>query len=258
MTTYALLARMQAFRIGAVPSTLVSAFFYAVVCTALGSLWFATAGDDVLDGYSAQMLVWYIVVGELVVTSVNSAYMVTISDRINDGEAATLMSRPVHPGWWFVAEELGPALLRIVVMIPVGCLVGWLIAGRPPQWIGFANLVVTLPLAVLMTIILNTVIAAATFWLGDSRAIAFLHQKIIFLVGGMLIPAELCPAPLDAIFPYMPWSAIAYAPARAFVAADSAELLQLVALQLFWVASAVALLHLVFARGQQRMAVGGG
>lgn len=255
---YVWLARLHAFRRDSLASAAVGSAFMLVVVTALGSLWRAAAGDRVLSGYDATMLVWYVAMAEVAVTSVQSQYLVELSDRIRRGGLASLMTRPVAPAWWFVAEEVGASLMRGVFLLIPASVVALALVGVPDRPERLLTVVVTLPLAICLQVILNTALSAATFWLSEARAVWFLHQKIVFLAGGMLIPAELCPEPLATIFPFLPWAGIAYTPGRAAVAAGGLELVGLVALQLAWIGAASVLMTTVFRRGEQRMAVGGG
>lgn len=254
---YLYLMRMNASRRDILVAALAGTGFIAIVVTALGSLWRAAAGDGTIGAYDARMLVWYIAAAEVAVVSVGSHLLLDVSRRIQAGEVATLLTRPVSSAWYLVSEELGRSLTRgIVIAAPAG-LVALALVGPPPDAPRLLTLVVTLPLAMVLQIIVSVALAGATFWLGDSRALWFLNQKLMFLAGGMLIPLELVPKAGEA-FMLLPWASMAYGPSRAAVAAGPNEFARIVALQVAWILVMSLLLHLAFRHGQRRMAVAGG
>jgi ABC-2 type transport system permease protein len=55
-----------------------------------------------------------------------------------------------------------------------------------------------LVLAVTANLSLQYAVAASAFWLGDARATWFLYQKLVFILGGMLLPLEVMPGALFA------------------------------------------------------------
>ena len=57
-------------------------------------------------------------------------------------------------------------------------------------------------------------LAASAFWLRNAGSAWFLYQKLVFVLGGMLIPLEVFPSGLETVCRYLPFQAMAYAPAR--------------------------------------------
>ena len=258
MRAYAFLARISAARRDELAGAIVGSAFIMIVVTALGSLWSAAAANGPLGGYSRTELVWYIALAEIAVVSVASQFLIDVGERIRDGEVATLLTRPVSAAWYIVAEEFGASLTRVAALLPASALIAFVLAGPPPSPQALLTLVITLPLAIALQIVLTTALAGATFWLGDSRAIWFLHQKVIFLLGGMLIPVELLPERAEPIVRVLPWAGIAYTPAATAVHLDTQTALLMVGMQVFWIGVCGCVLVGVFSLGQRRMAVGGG
>src|SRR5207245_7380168 len=56
--------------------------------------------------------------------------------------------------------------------------------------------------------------AGASFWIRDARSTWFLYHKLVFVLGGMLLPLQVLPAWLRTIAECLPFVAMAYAPAR--------------------------------------------
>ena len=90
----------------------------------------------------------------------------------------------------------------------------WLYAGRrraPPASRSSCRQLV---LAVGCNLVAQHAFAGAAFWLRDARSTWFLYQKLVFLLGGMLLPLEFLPTGLGDVARALPFAAMAYAPAR--------------------------------------------
>ena len=110
-------------------------------------------------------------------------------------------------------------------------------------------------MAVAVNLLLQHVVAAAAFWTRDGRASWFLYQKAVFILGGMLLPIQVLPSVLQPIAAWLPFSAMAYAPAR--LASGHVSLVPLAG-QVGWFVVLAVLAGLIFAAGQRRLEVVGG
>jgi ABC-2 type transport system permease protein len=240
-------------------SAAVMSMFVVIVVGALGSMWHATVGSHrSIAGYTPDELVWYIAIAEACVVSVATKLLVDLGDSIRDGDVAVLLLRPLSLPAMLVSEEWGRALARMACVWPTACIVAFALAGAPGSWAGLASCVVLMPLAALLNIIVTVWLAASTFWLGDSRAAWFLQQKVIFLVGGMLLPLEFWPAGADTVLRLLPPAAMAYWPARAMTTGDPADMAMGLGLELGWIIVAAAAAQATFRRGERRIVVAGG
>jgi ABC-2 type transport system permease protein len=97
--------------------------------------------------------------------------------------------------------------------------------------------------------------AAAAFWIRDAGSTWFLYQKLVFVLGGMLIPLEALPGWLQASAAALPFRAMSYAPAR--LAAGHVEPVLLLE-QLGWLAVLLVAAVAVFGAGERRLQVVGG
>src|SRR3954449_1091069 len=102
----------------------------------------------------------------------------------------------------------------MVCSLAVGVVIVWLYVGPPPSAAGIALFVPASFLAVGCNLAAQHAFAGAAFWLRDARSTWFLYQKLVFLLGGMLLPLEVLPGRLRTVAEALPFSAMAYAPAR--------------------------------------------
>ena len=139
----------------------------------------------------------------------------TIGWDIASGAIVIEMLRPVSVVGLRLAAELGEAVVRLACAWVVGATVVVALRRRrrraPPRsrWRcrrRCSRCAATWPP--------STPSRGAAFWLRDARSTWFLYQKLVFLLGGMLLPLEFLPRALADVARALPFAAMAYAPAR--------------------------------------------
>jgi ABC-2 type transport system permease protein len=110
-------------------------------------------------------------------------------------------------------------------------------------------------LAIKSNVVAQHAFAAVSFWIRDARSTWFIYQKLVFVVGGMLLPLEVLPHTLATIAKVLPFMAMAYAPAR--LASGHFEP-WLLLVQVGWITVLAGVAAVVFRAGEQRLQVVGG
>jgi ABC-2 type transport system permease protein len=234
-----------------------TAVFYAVVVFAIAGVWRSAAianGNDIA-GYSAVAIVWYLAISEAVTISMNNRLIADIGGDVVSGAIAVELLRPVSVVWHRVTVEVGRSMPRLMLCALIGVPVAAGLGGAPPDPAALALAVPGAALAVVSNIVGQHAFASAAFWLRETGATWFLYQKLVFVLGGMLIPLQVLPGWLRTIAWATPFPAMAYAPAR--LAAGHVEP-ELLALQAGWIAVLAAVCAAVFGAGERRLQVVGG
>ncbi len=249
---------LSARRAWADPGTIaVGALFYVIVVAALSAVWrvAADANGGALAGYSAAALTWYIATSESATVSLNVRMIGDLGDDIAAGTIAVELLRPASVLWVRVAAELGRAAARLAFMAPLGFGLATVTAGGPPDAVALVLAVPAVGLALAANVVAQHAFAASAFWLRNATTAWFLYQKLVFVVGGMLIPLEVFPGWLQGIARVLPFQAMAYAPAR--LASGHVEPVLLLE-QLAWLAVLAVVATAVFRSGERRLQVVGG
>lgn len=235
----------------------VSVLFYAIVISVLSGVWrvAAAANDGAIVGYSAVALTWYIATSEATTLVLNARLIDEVGTDIASGAIAVELLRPASVLWLRVASELGRALPRLVVIAPVGAGLATLAAGGPPHLGALALAVPSIGLALAVNVVAQHAFAASAFWVRNAGSAWFLYQKLVFVLGGMLIPLEVFPGWLETTARFLPFRAMAYAPAR--LASGHLEPVLLLE-QVGWLAVVALLSSAVFRRGESHLQVVGG
>ncbi len=229
---------------------LMTAVFHLLVVSALGSLWRAAAGGETLGGYDADALFWYIVASEAATVPVAMRLIERIGDDIADGSIEVELVRPVGVLALRLAAELGATLPRLAVCGVTGAALGLLVTGTAPPAGAVALAAPALVLAVACNIAAQHAFASLAFVVRDARSAWFLYQKLVFVLGGMLVPLELLPPWLAAAARSLPFAAMSYAPARLLSGEGEPWL---AAVQVAWLVVLTGLAALGFAVGERRL-----
>ncbi|MGR5996162.1 ABC-2 family transporter protein [Bacillus cereus] len=88
--------------------------------------------------------------------------------------------------------------------------------------------------------------------------IAFIYQKFLFILGGVLIPLDFFPEILQKIANYLPFSFITFAPSKLFVHFSIIHFFQVLCGQIIWIGLFLILLKVVFKMGIRRLTINGG
>ena len=251
-------ARTSAQRVLAEPGGLgVALGFYVVVVAVLSGLWRVAvhANGGHLAGYSAVALTWYIATSEAATVSLNIRMIDDIGRDIGSGAVAVELLRPASVLGVRVATEVGRALPRLAAIAATGAVVATVAGGGPPRPLALALAGPSLVLAIACNIVAQHAFAGAAFWIRTAGSTWFLYQKLVFVLGGMLIPLEVLPSWLHRVASALPFRAMSYAPAR--LASGHFEPVLLVE-QLMWLGALVVAATAAFGAGERRLQVVGG
>lgn len=251
-------ARTAALRVVAERGGLaVTLVFYVLVTVVLGSLWRAAAGANggSVAGYSVVAITWYVAMTEATTVSIRQRLISDVGRDIGSGAIAVELLRPAPVLGVRLAAELCHVLPRLAACVLTGAVLSGIIAGPPPHAAALALAIPSLVLALACNLAAQYAFAGTAFWLRDAGSAWFLYQKLVFIMGGMLIPLEALPDWLHRVASVLPFRAMAYAPAR--LASGHLEPVLLVE-QAGWLVLLLAVAAAVFRAGERRLQVVGG
>ncbi len=236
---------------------LLTAAFYTLVVGVLSMVWRAAtkANDGMIVGYSTAALTWYVCTSEAVTVSMNARLMSDVGADIISGAVAVELLRPVSVLRQRIATEFGTVLPRLAICALTGLVFALIVDGGPPNRVALVLTVPSMVLAVLLNITAQHAFASASFWIRETGAAWFLYQKLVFMLGGMLIPLQLLPQWMHSIALATPFPSMSYIPAR--LASGHVEP-QLLLVQLAWLAAVSTFAAFVFSRGERHLNVVGG
>jgi ABC-2 type transport system permease protein len=234
---------------------MITGAFYLMVTSVLGGLWMvaADANQGSIVGYTATALVWYIATSETSTTSLPLRLIEGFGNDLQTGRLETELLRPTSVLSVRMANEIGAMVPRLVLCCGLGIGFASLVGGRPPDAGALALAGPALVLAVTINLVSQHVFAAAAFWLREAKSAWFLYQKLVFMLGGMLLPLEVLPLWLERAAKWSPFAAMSYVPAR--LASGHFEP-GWIAVQFLWLGVVSLGARWVFAVGERRLVRG--
>lgn len=238
---------------------LAGAFFFALIIFIFMQLWSAiSANNGSTEGYSVNRLVWYYIAAEIVVLSKSEVFR-SMSEEIKSGGIAYKLNKPYDFILYQLSEGIGQIFSRLVINLPVGLLLGFLYVGGLEgfRWESLPAALLSVALGILLNFFMDAFIGITAFWTEDNSAFFWIAQKLSFMLG-LFLPLEFLPAVIKDIAVFLPFSYIAYGPARLLTSFSAETFLEIVPVQLFYTMLFAVLSQFVYARGVKKLGVNGG
>ena len=235
------------------------ALFFALIVFVFMELWQAistNSGD--MEGYTVNRLVWYYVAAEVVVLSKCDVFR-SMNQEIKGGGIAYKLNKPYNFMLYQLAEGIGQISIKLLMNLVVGVVLGFLYVGGLE---GFdlrvlPAVILSVILGILLNFFMDAIIGMTSFWTEDNSAFYWIVQKLSFMMG-LFLPVEFLPGIIREIALYLPFSYIAYAPARLLTSFSIDEFWSIVPVQVFYTSLFAALSALVYLKGVKKLNVNGG
>jgi ABC-2 type transport system permease protein len=190
--------------------------FYFLVLLVFSCVWrtlFTAHPEHAGSGRTAADYVWYLALTEWIMLAQPALYL-DIEADVRSGDIAYQLTRPMSYVGGKVAEGIGDLLLRLLVFAPFGLAFARLLSG---QWVDPFALGCAALLGVLAAVVMLLTYAAiglCSFWLHDTTPVYLIWQKLLFVLGGLMVPLSLYPDWLQALARALPFSSVLYEPGR--------------------------------------------
>jgi ABC-2 type transport system permease protein len=188
------------------------ALFFVLIVGVFSAVWRAVAESGVSTGQQPAEMLWYLAVTEWVLFSAPSVQF-QIEEDVRRGDVAYQIARPASWLGARLAHGLGALALRAPVMLVVACAAAWSLAGPPRQPVGLAVAITLGLVAAMIMTLFHVAIGVAAFWLGDVAPAYWIWQKLLFVLGGLLLPLQFYPALFVRIARLTPFPALLAGPA---------------------------------------------
>jgi len=233
--------------------------FYTLFIYVFMSLWRAIYQEGSVHGYSYIQIVWYLIMTEFVSFACSSNIYRSMNDDIKSGSVAYLIGRPTHYVFYQFANSFGQTILNFFSFGVLAVILGFLFVGPLTTFsvIGMPALLLSIFLGITLNYFFLMLIGLTAFIMEDNFAIFLIYQKLCFMLG-VFLPIEFLPVWLQPVAKNMPFSYVAWAPAKLFVDYSPALFLELVPRQLAWTALSVVLVLVFYRLCVKRLQINGG
>ena len=256
--TYAAFARLAAARTLRTPGELAGRVaFFVVILGVFASLWRAAAEAGLAVDADPRALVWYLATTEWIVLTAPPIYL-EIEEAVRRGDVACQLIRPVS----YVGAAFADALGVIAVRAPALGLAAWLCAfaftgwAPPPAVLAAAVPLGVAAMALLAAIFLG--IGLLAFWLEDVSPVYWVVQKLLFVLGGLMLPLEFYPEVLRGAAWLTPFPAVLAGPASLVLHGATAGFLACAVMLGVWGVAVGLGVRAIFGRAASAISINGG
>ncbi|MFA6269124.1 MAG: ABC-2 family transporter protein [archaeon] len=241
--------------------SLFSAIFIALIVFVFANIWtvvFRANPTGVINGFTLQSMVWYLVVTEAILTS-QGRIIIQIGNEMITGEIANYLNKPYNYLFYKYFSTIGSSITTFLITILVGGLTAFIFVG-PVQInpIILPLIAISCLLGITLHFTLMSVLGIFALWIEDAHSLAWLYQKVVLVIGGTLAPLDIFPAWLSAICLVLPFSFITYYPAKLFVLFNLNEFIQVTIIQIAWIVGAIIFAQILFKVISKRVSINGG
>ena len=241
------------------PAHISRNIFFIFILFIFYSLWRVVFAErPIIAGFTMQQTLWYLTVTETVELSKARAFA-KIQAEVKDGSIAYSLLRPFQYPFFKIPGFVGESMVRAVPILIEGFVVAALLAGLLP---GYFRAIPAGILLIIGGIILNalwyTAIGLLAFWTEEVSPFYFIMQKLIFILGGLFFPIDFFPERLAAVSKVLPFSFVAYWPAKIVVDFSYDLFFYALVGQLIYIAIFAGIVALLFETAKRRVHVQGG
>ena len=231
--------------------------FFAVILGVFSSLWRAVAEAGMPIHADPKALVWYLAATEWILLSAPPIYL-DIQNMIRRGDVVYRLTHPVS----FVAAEFASALGLLMLRAPVLGITAFCCAFVFTGWAPPATtLVMFVPFGLAASMLITALylmLGLLAFWLHDVSPVFWVWQKLLFVLGGLMLPLELYPQLIQRVAMLTPFPSLLAGPASFVLGASANPPIVLARYLLFWSCVTTLAIAWLFRRAVSNVTVNGG
>jgi ABC-2 type transport system permease protein len=238
--------------------------FYCLILLVFSCVWrtiFSAPDAPGADGEQAAQragdYVWYLALTEWIMLSQPTLYLDIESD-VRTGDIAYQLARPLSYVGGKLAEGIGDLLLRMLTLAPFGLLFARLFSGQWADGRGLALAALVGVAAALLLLLCYAAIGLCAFWLHDCTPVYLVWQKLLFVLGGLMVPLSIYPGWLQTLARRLPFASMLYGPGQLVSSPDAGRALELLLELGAWLVLAALLVLGLERRGRRVLELAGG
>lgn len=238
---------------------IANAIFIGLIIFIFINLWQVIYSENpLIEGFTITMMIWYLVMTESITIS-PGRIIEEIGEEMQSGNIANSLNKPYNYILYKYASTLGKTVFRFFLTFLIGAIITIIfVGGIKVNLLTIPLILLTVFIALSINFLMTAFLGISALWLEDARALHFVYQKFIFTIGGMLLPLEIFPDWLRSISEKLPFSFVAYYPAKLFVKFDLTLFFEVVIKQIFWVIVLAAMTYALYRICIRRVSINGG
>ena len=205
-----------------------------------------------------DQLLWYIALNEWVLISIPDIQL-DMEQDLRSGRLAYLLPRPISYLGGVFCENLGVLAVNLLTLGSAAFLFTWWRIGTFP--FDAFSLIILLVLGVLagtVGLVFQMLVGISAFWLQEVSPFNWIWEKLLFALGGLILPLAVYPLWIQKIAYYTPFPAILGQRSALAIDFTFNETLHITISLLFWGLLGAGCLLFLYRRGLKILNVEGG
>jgi ABC-2 type transport system permease protein len=235
--------------------------FFVLIMFIYLMLWKNVYGQkgSTIVGLTINQMIWYLIVAELVTLSRTDIHL-QVNDDVKSGNIAYLLSKPYNYVMYCFSYFVGEVGVKLLTNGIIGIIIGLVYVGslKNFNFVYLPLILLSLILGCSINFFIYITLALTSFWFEDNTAFFWIYSKLIFTLGGMLMPIELFPKWLQKLSHYLPFSYVTYVPARLTVDFSLMNFCQQFIVQILYLVLFFILAMSLYRKGARNLNVNGG
>lgn len=237
----------------------ISYFIIIFIQIQLWSYLYAEPGT-LIAGYTRNQMIWYVCITE---TLWFGARATTITRQaagdIKSGNIACLINKPYHYALYILTRYTGQWNIQLPMYGLLAGITGVCMVGALPDFhlLSFLAVLPVLALGVTINAVFKLCISLLSFWMEDSNPFQWLYDKLLLVIG-TIFPIEIFPAVLQPFIRLTPVYTVCYGPAKLIVDFSMEKYLEILPVQLLYLALGLGCLFYIYGKGAKKLYVNGG
>jgi ABC-2 type transport system permease protein len=216
--------------------------------------------ESLINGYSMTQMVWYLMITELIYTSIKGRKIVRdVAKDVKGGNIAYNLNKPYSYVSFVLFRELGRSILTLLIQMVVGVIATYFLTGNIPitNFAQMLLIIISCILAQAITILLMAIIGLLSFKIDDSAPFYWLYSKFMILIG-VIFPIEFFPEWAQKILVFTPIYVTSYGPSKLFVDFSMNGFVTIVLAQIAYFFVIYGLGYALYNSGVKKLNVNGG
>lgn len=238
---------------------LVGLNIFLITCLVIfAHLWKVAAAKIGAIHLHPDQLLWYIAFNEWVLIALPDMQE-DIEEDLRSGRLAYLLPRPISYLWSVFVEGLGILCARLIILGLVTFIFTWVRAGGIPfSWSAFLIAITIGVLAGCVGVIFKMLVGVSAFWVQQVEPFHWIWEKLLFTLGGLMLPLAVYPQWLQKIAHFTPFPAILGDRSALAIDFTWTSAFSITNILLFWGLLGTCFLILLYRKGLQIVNIEGG
>lgn len=238
---------------------LIGLSIFLITCLIIfAHLWKIAAAKTGAVSLNAEQLLWYIAFNEWVLVSIPQTHEMMEED-LRSGRLAYQLPRPISYLGATFSEAIGALTVNLLILGAVTfSFTWWQVGALPFQPIGLLVALLFGFAAGGVAVIFQMLIGLSAFWLEEVSPFFWIWEKLLFMLGGLMLPLAVYPPWLQTLAQFTPFPAILGQRSALAIEFSFHNILALTASLTVWSLLAFAALMLTYRRGLRILNVEGG